>query len=132
MEKIKFQANVPESVTLRHGNGKIVDGRFGEQVYYSLADGRCMYLDLGVAQKLNVLEVQAGESVSICKRGGGVWDVWLSPETEKMRAARDVGSVEERLRASVTGACETRYAHLRVPVGSPVQRVPTPITAGAS
>jgi hypothetical protein len=123
MDKVKFQPNIPEQVTLRHSSGKIVDGRFGEQVYYSLADGRCMYLDLGVAQKLNVLEVQAGESLNICKRGGGIWDVWLSPETEKMRAARDVGSVEERLRASVGQACETRYATLKVP---------TPINTGAS
>jgi len=122
MEKVKFQTNAPEQVTLRHAAGKIVDGRFGQQVYYSLADGRCMYLDLGVAQKLNVLEVQAGESINICKRGGGIWDVWLSPDTERMRAARDAGSIEERLRASMNQACETRYNTLKVP---------TPISAGA-
>lgn len=123
MNKVRFETNTPEQVTLRNAAGRIVDGRFGQQVMYNLVDGRLMYLDLGVAQKLNLLEVQAGETVNICKRGGGIWDVWLSPETETMRSARSAGSIEQRLRASIGEACETRYNTLRVP---------TPISAGAS
>lgn len=116
LEKIKFEYNEPVAVTLRHPAGKIVSGRFGEQVYFSLADNRCMYLELDTAQKINMLEPQAGETVVICKRSSKIWDVWLSPDTEKMRAVKDAGSIEATLRASVTAVNENRYATLRVPV----------------
>jgi hypothetical protein len=118
LDKIKFETNEPTAVILRHPAGKIVDGRFGQQVYYTLASpaNSCMYVELDVAQKINLLEVQAGEVIVICKRNSKVCDVWLSPETEKMRAAKDYGSIEQRLRASVTAVNENRYATMRVPV----------------
>lgn len=119
MNKVQFETNMPEKVTLKfpvgHPANKIVDGRFGEQVYYSLADGRCMYLDLGIAQKLNLLEVAAGETVAICKRGKGRWDVWLTPETEQMRRAKEPATLESQLRGSVSDACERRHNVLRLP-----------------
>lgn len=116
LDKVKFEINEPVQITLRHPAGKIVPGRFGDQVYYSLVAGQCMYLSLDVAQKLNLLEPQAGETVVICKRNPKIWDVWLSPETEKMRAAKSVDSIEATLRASITEVNENRYATLRVPV----------------
>jgi antitoxin (DNA-binding transcriptional repressor) of toxin-antitoxin stability system len=87
MDKVKFELHTPQVVTLKT-TGKIVPGQFGEQTFYVLQDGRAMYLDLAVSQKLNFMEVRPGESVSICKRGKGVWDIELSPATERMRTAR--------------------------------------------
>jgi hypothetical protein len=94
-EKIKFEPNVPETVTLQYKEGKTVDGRFGQQVMFSLENNLVMYLDLAVAQKINMLEPAPGESFCICKRWNGDrkqqvrWDVWLSPATEKLRAAKE-------------------------------------------
>ena len=94
-DKIKFETNVPQTVTLQYREGKLVDGRFGEQVMFSLEGNLLMYLGLSVAQKVNMLEPAVGESFVICKRGSGQkgqpvrWDVWLSPETEKCRAAKE-------------------------------------------
>src|SRR4051794_18549185 len=113
MEKVRFELHTPEMVTLST-RGRIVDGRFGQQTYYQLADGRALYLDLDVSQKLNLLEVQPGETVGICKRGRDRWDVWLSPETENMRAAKQPSPLEQQLRGSITDVNEKRYNTLTV------------------
>jgi hypothetical protein len=115
MDKIRFELHVPQEVTLQSA-GKIVDGQYGQQTMYRLQDGRVMYLDLAVSQKLNVLDVQPGETVGICKRGKGVWDVWLSAATEQMRSARgDRNQLERQLSGSITEANERRYGTLSVP-----------------
>ncbi len=94
-DKIAFEPNIPVQVTLQFKEGKIVEGRFGDQVMYSLQGNKIMFLDLAVSQQVNMLEPEVGESFLICKRPGqkGVararWDVWLSPETEKFRASKE-------------------------------------------
>lgn len=117
-EKVAFEPNVVETVTLAYPVGKIVSGRFGEQVMWGLQDDRVMFLDLDVAQKINLLEPQQGESICICKRWNGQktqpvrWDVWLSPATEQMRAAKEQranGDLAPQLSASITEANERRH-----------------------
>ncbi len=94
-DKLTFEPNMPQTVTLQYREGKLVDGRFGQQVMFSLEGNQVMYLDLAIAQKINMLEPAVGESFVICKRWNGQkgqpvrWDVWLSPETEKFRAAKE-------------------------------------------
>jgi hypothetical protein len=87
MDKVKFELHTPQVVTLK-STGRIVDGNYGQQTYYTLQDGRAMYLDLGPAEQINQLGVRPGESIAICKRGKGAWEVALTPATERMRAAR--------------------------------------------
>jgi hypothetical protein len=50
MEKITFQPNVPVRMALKYAGGKTVEGRFGDQEYYTLTDGRCMYVNPDVAE----------------------------------------------------------------------------------
>lgn len=89
-EKVTFEPNTPVTVTLKYSEGKIVAGRL---VMYSLEGNQVMFVDMSVAQKIDLLEVNSGESVTICKRWNGQrgsavrWDVWLSPATEKTHAA---------------------------------------------
>src|ERR1019366_45111 len=88
LEKLSFNPNVPIQVALKFPEGKIVEGRFGDQVYFTLAQppNTCMYLDMGAAQKVNVLSPQKGQPFNICKRWTGKkgdaiqWDVWPSEE----------------------------------------------------
>src|SRR5665647_555151 len=97
-DKITFEPNTPQTVTLQYAEGKIVDGRFGQQVMWGLDGDQIMFLDLNVAQQINMLEPQAGESITICKLWNGQkgqkarWDVALSLETEKFRAAKEARS----------------------------------------
>lgn len=85
-EKVTFPPNVPQQIAVKWPDGKIVSGQFGDQVMYSVTDGRVMFLDMDVAAKINMLEVQPNEPFSICKRWNGqkgqpaVWDVWKTGE----------------------------------------------------
>ncbi len=132
-EKVAFELNIPVQVTLQYPQGKIVSGRFGEQVMFGLEGNQIMFLDLAVAQKINTLEVQAGESVCICKRTSKIWDVWLSPETEKMRSARDNrGEIVNDLRRSVAQINERRYNTLEVPRSGASTSLPAPAAIPAA
>ena len=43
-EILRFDTNVPVEVALRFSDGKHVEGRYGDQVMYSLEDDRIMYV----------------------------------------------------------------------------------------
>jgi hypothetical protein len=81
MEKVTFTPNVPQQVALRFPDGKLTEGRFGDQMFYTTSTGKAMYLGLDVAQKLNLLGVQKNEPFWICKRWSGTkgdpvqWDL---------------------------------------------------------
>lgn len=94
LEKIQFPPNVAQQVALKFPEGKIVEGRFGDQVYFTLADPpeSCMYVDMGVAEMVNRLQLRRGEPVVICKRSSGKkgavpqWEVYR-PNQEPARPA---------------------------------------------
>src|ERR1039458_2077998 len=70
-EVVKFQINTPVEVTLRDESGKRVEGRYGEQVMYSLLDNRVMYVPLYVEQRFQELAIAAGEPLVLCKQRDG-------------------------------------------------------------
>ena len=65
-EKIAFQTNAPVTVALAYADGEVT-GRFGDQIMYTLADERVMYVPPVVRTKLVELGIQAGEPFTICK-----------------------------------------------------------------
>ncbi len=66
-ERIAFQANVPVTAALAYADGLQVEGRFGDQIMYTLADERVMYVPPVVRSKLVELGIQPGEMFTICK-----------------------------------------------------------------
>jgi hypothetical protein len=66
-ERVVFEANVPVTATLAYADGLKVQGRFGDQVMYSLADGRVMYVPPMVRDKLVELGVRQNEPFAICR-----------------------------------------------------------------
>ena len=68
MNILRFEANTPVQVALKFDGGRDVDGRYGPQVLYTLADGRLMYLEPKAARRIDELKITAGEPFSICKR----------------------------------------------------------------
>jgi len=66
-ERIAFQTNVPVTVALAYADGLEVEGRFGDQILYTLADERVMYVPLVVRSKLVELGIQPHEPFTICK-----------------------------------------------------------------
>lgn len=69
METVKFQTNVPETIALAFAQGKPVTSQFsGDQVMFSLDDGRRMYVSPFVAEKIYEAGVSAHTPFTICKR----------------------------------------------------------------
>jgi hypothetical protein len=66
-ERIAFQTNVPVTVALAYADGLPVEGRFGDQIMYTLADERVMYVPPVVRTKLVELGIQPREPFTICK-----------------------------------------------------------------
>jgi hypothetical protein len=65
---VKFPIGTPVEVTLQFEEGKRVEGRYGDQVMYSLADNRVMYVPLYVEQRFQELAIGAGEPLLLCKK----------------------------------------------------------------
>lgn len=66
-EILRFETNVPVEVALRFSDGKHVEGRYGDQVMYSLEDERIVYVPPIVEHKIQGLRIGKGEPFEICK-----------------------------------------------------------------
>ena len=79
-EVVKFAIDTPVEVALRFETGKPVEGRYGDQVMYSLLDNRVMYVPPYVDQRIRELAIAAGEPLQLCKQaktdGNRKWIEW--------------------------------------------------------
>jgi hypothetical protein len=66
-EKVQFQTNVPIDIALKYNDGKEVTGQYGDQVLYTLTDGRVMYVPPIVKKKIDELGIGRGELFTITK-----------------------------------------------------------------
>ena len=66
-EKIQFQTNIPVDVALKYSEGKDVTGNFGDQVLYTLTDGRVMFVPPIVQKQITDLGIEKGEVFTILK-----------------------------------------------------------------
>lgn len=66
-DRVMFESNVPVTAALAYPDGIKVEGRFGDQVMYSLSDERVMYVPPIVRDKLVEIGIQQNEPFSICK-----------------------------------------------------------------
>jgi hypothetical protein len=86
-EVVKFSINTAVEVTLQFEAGKRVEGRYGEQVMFSLLDNRVMYVPPYVEQRFQELAIGAGEPLVLCKtqtkegtRNRTEWNVRRAPQ----------------------------------------------------
>jgi len=66
-DKVTFQTNIPVEVALKYGDGKDVNGQYGDQVLYTLMDGRVMYVAPIVRKQIEDLGIGRGELFTITK-----------------------------------------------------------------
>src|SRR4029453_16685979 len=90
-EVVKVLINTPVEVTLQDETGKRVEGRYGEQVMYSLLNNRVMYVPPYVEQRFRELAIGAGEPLLLCKvrdsnRNRTEWSVKRAPQQLQMSA----------------------------------------------
>src|SRR5450631_3298682 len=95
-EIVRFENNTPVEVTLQFEAGKRVEGRYGEQVMYSLLDNRVMYVPPFVEERLKSLAIAAGEPLLLCKkstkdgnRNRVEWSVRRAPQQPPAQLAAD-------------------------------------------
>jgi hypothetical protein len=98
-EVVKFPIGTPVEVTLQFEEGKRVEGRYGDQVMYSLADNRVMYVPLYVEQRFQELAIGAGEPLLLCKkvvkegnRNRTEWSVKRAPQP--LASANGISAVD--------------------------------------
>lgn len=92
MEKIQFEPNIAQLLALRFPEGKLDrSGRYGDQMFYTLLDGRCWYAPIIAADRIAQLQIQPREPFYVCKRVDGrktQWDVWRPQPGEIPGAAQ--------------------------------------------
>src|ERR1700683_3634779 len=66
-DKLQFQTNVAIDVALKYNDGKEVTGQYGDQVLYTLTDGRVMYVPPIVKKKIDELGIGRGEVFTLTK-----------------------------------------------------------------
>ncbi len=151
-EVVKFTPDVPVEVALKFAMpGKIISTPSGERVLYTLADDRVMFMDLGVARKIEDLGVNVREKFFVCRPAAGKknaqWTVWRSPEVEKARAeveatpqpkapVEEETPLEQKLRESIELVKQGKLGELgngtfAVPSGASAV-TPAPVQADAS
>jgi hypothetical protein len=85
-EILRFNVNIPAEVALRYGEGKRVQGRYGEQVMYTLVDDRVMYVPVCVGDRIGKLQIRPGQPFEICKAevrdGNRKWIEWFVRKPE--------------------------------------------------
>ena len=67
MNILPFQLNVPAEVILERPEGTLVQGRYGDRVMFTLADGRIMYVPPFVASKIQAESIAPGDRFQLCK-----------------------------------------------------------------
>jgi hypothetical protein len=66
-EIVRFETNIPQIVSLAFDTGKMVEGRFGDQVMYSLEGDNLMYVPPIVADRIDKAGIRKGDQFSVCK-----------------------------------------------------------------
>ena len=122
-EILRFSTNVPVEVALRRDSGRRVEGRYGDQMLYTLADDRVMYVPVIVADRIRQLDIRHGEPFEICKTeiksGNRRWIEWqvqrvnepqqplLSPDTP-VAAAPALSEAQNHRHGSTNGGSNGR------------------------
>jgi hypothetical protein len=122
MNILRFEDNTPVQVALKFDGGRDVDGRYGPQVLYTLADGRLMYLEPEAARRIGELKIRAGEPFSIGKREGKngqkrtvEWEVKRLepvPTTARLAIVPPVGGDEPGAPESAPSVAEFEPGHV--------------------
>jgi len=96
---LRFNTNSPVELALRWNEGKRVDGRYGEQVMYTLEDDRVMYVPPVVAKQIHDLGIHASETFEICKaelrEDNKRWIEWRVKKLEQPRHPGSSGNVSD-------------------------------------
>jgi hypothetical protein len=111
-EILRFNVGVPVEVALVREDGVHVNGRYGEQVMYSLADNWVMYVPPFVERRIQELAIGPGEPIEICKtevkNGSRRWIEW---KVKRVDASQQPASSAKAPAAAANGVSKTANGH---------------------
>ena len=124
-DKVQFQTNVPVEVALKYNDGKEVNGQYGDQVLYTLADGRVMYVPPIVKRRIDELGIGRGELFTLTKaeKKNGTrrtieWLVSAGERGEREAQPRDQQVTGRQCRNGTSGEAVGGNGHVRRPTAS--------------
>ena len=107
---LRFNTNSPVELSLRWNDGKRVDGRYGEQVMYTLEDDRVMYVPPVVAKQIQDLGIRAREIFEICKaelrEDNKRWIEWHVKKLAQPRHPASSGNVSDAAATGLNGQAQ--------------------------
>jgi hypothetical protein len=107
---LRFNTNAPVEVALRWDDGKRVEGRYGEQIMYTLDDQRVMYVPPVVAKQIQELGIRANQMFEICKaelrEENKRWIEWRVRRIEEPRHPASSGNVSEAAASDLNGKAQ--------------------------
>ena len=108
---LRFNTNAPVEIALQWDDGKRVDGRYGEQVMFTLDDNRVMYVPPVVAKQIRDLGIRAREIFEICKaelrEDNKRWIEWHVKKLEQPRHPASSGNVSDTAAAGPNNSTQS-------------------------
>ena len=108
---LRFNTNSPVELALRWNDGKRVEGRYGEQVMYTLDDDRVMYVPPVVAKQIQDLGICAREIFEICKaelrEDNKRWIEWHVKKLEQLRHPLSSGNGSDAAATDLSGQAQS-------------------------
>src|SRR4051794_910359 len=86
---VEFALNVPVTVALKYGQGKIISSQYGERVMFTTVDNRVMFLDPATAGMIESAGINVRESFTITQKWDGVKGNSRAWEVEKLGVRSD-------------------------------------------
>lgn len=91
---VDLETNITQTVAMAFDDGKLVETRYGDKMFFTLVDGRCLSLKPEAALPLHELGVRRNQPFCICKREKkndkgkkfSVIDIWLPGDGETQPA----------------------------------------------
>lgn len=103
-EKVVFETNVPIELCLADAEGKEVEGRLGDEIMYSLSDGRVMFVPVSVRDELSRVGVKPGEPFTLCRREinghGEDFVEWVANRKNANGVSKAVENIQRKLEAA--------------------------------
>ena len=107
---LRFKTDEPVELALRWDDGKRVEGRYGEQVMYTLEDDRLMYVPPVVATRIRELGIRAREVFEICKaevhEENKRWIEWRVKRIEDPRHPTSSANVQDAAVADLSRSAQ--------------------------
>ncbi len=121
---LRFETNVPVQLALQTVDGLRVGSEGKWEMLFVTVSGQRVYFDETTAATIKRL-VKSDEPFMVCKRRGR-FDVWLSNQAEKARAAEEAPEVARQLKSGADGMSIAAKAPEAPPVQQPLPGHPQP------